>query len=147
MRILIKTPVQGNYVDVLSQFDQSLFEALAPPGAKVDLVRFDGSHKGDIVHIRLHLAGIIKADWISEIVDEGETQEKAWFVDRGTTLPFFLREWEHHHVVENAGNHAIVVDDIRFKTPWWLPGFLMYPVLYAQFAYRKPIYRRVFGRV
>lgn len=147
MNLLLKTPVQGDHRQLLSRFDQNLFESLAPPGAQVELVRFDGSHKGDIVHIRLKLFFLIEQDWISEIVDEGETDERAWFVDRGTQLPFFLSKWEHHHVVENGGDHAVIVDDIRFQTPWWLPEFLMYPVLWAQFAYRKPIYRKVFGKV
>ena len=147
MNLLLKTPVQGDYTKLLARFDQDLFESLAPPGAQVELVRFDGSHKGDTVHIRLKLFGFLKQDWISEIVDEGQDDQRAWFVDRGTQLPFFLGFWEHHHIVERGDGHAVIVDDIRFKGPWWLPSFLLYPVLYLQFAYRKPIYRRVFGKV
>ncbi|MEM7373730.1 MAG: hypothetical protein AAF587_34225 [Bacteroidota bacterium] len=146
MRLILRTPVQGNYQKVLSQFNQDLLEALTPPGATVELIRFDGSHEGDIVHIRLSLFGLIKQDWVVEIPEEGFTEQKAWFVDRGTQLPFFLSQWEHHHIVERTADHSTIVDDIRFGTPWWLPAFLMYPVLYLQFAYRKPIYQRIFGK-
>lgn len=146
MHIEIRTPVVGNYRTVMEQFDRDLFERLSPPGADVELLRFDGSHKGDIVHIRMKLLGLIKEDWVSEIVEDGHDENKAWFVDRGSRLPFFLKEWEHHHVVEKVSEHeSVIVDDIRFRSPSLLTDPLLYPVLYAQFAYRRPVYRKFFG--
>ncbi|MEO1448944.1 MAG: hypothetical protein AAFV07_05410, partial [Bacteroidota bacterium] len=108
-------------------------------------VRFDGSQPGNIVHIRLTLLGFIKQDWVSEITEVGDDGRKAWFIDAGRQLPFFLGAWEHHHIVEAADSGSVIVDDIRFRGPWWLPTFLLYPVLYAQFAYRRPIYKQFFG--
>lgn len=146
LRITLETIVKGNYRTIMDRFDRALFEQLAPPGAGVELVRFDGSQTGDIVHIRLSLLGVIKQDWISEIIAHGVDEEQAYFVDKGTKLPFFLAAWEHHHIVRAAGtSDSVLIDDIRFRTPFWLMDFLMYPILWAQFAYRKPIYRRIFG--
>ena len=143
---LIHTLVKGNYQAVMAQFDRDLFEKLSPPGAGVDLVRFDGSKKGDVVHIRLKLFGFITQDWISDITDDGVTDEEAFFIDQGSTLPFFLTFWKHRHVVKIVGgDQSEIIDDIQFQTPWWIPGFLMYPIMWAQFAYRKPIYRKYFG--
>lgn len=146
MKIKIETAVKGNYKDVLAKFDRSLLEQLTPPGAAAELVRFDGSHKGDIVHIRLKLLGLITDEWISEIVDEQTNEKEAFFVDRGTQLPFFLSKWEHHHVVRNIGpNESLIIDDIRFEAHNPIFTALLYPILYAQFAYRKPIYQRIFS--
>lgn len=145
MHIQIKTPVKGDYKKVLAQFDRSLFEALSPPGAQVELVRFDGSHKGDTVHIQLKLAGFFKQDWVSEITSEGVTDNRAWFTDEGTRLPFFLETWKHNHIVENHGDYSVIVDDIYFTSPLLFLDPLLYPVLYAQFAWRKKIYQRIFG--
>lgn len=145
MHLLLSTPVTGHHRDIMSRFDRSLFEQLTPPGAKVDLVRFDGSETGNIVHLRLKMPLMPAQDWISEIVEHGSNDQESWFVDQGTTLPWFLSYWQHRHVVKKAGAHSEIIDDIRFKGPVWLPDFLMYPVLWAQFAWRKPVYQRIFG--
>ena len=94
MRLTIQTPVRGDYREVLARFDQTLFEQLTPPGAKVELLRFDGSETGDLVHIRLFLPLMRPQDWISEIVDHGTDAQQAWFVDEGRTLPWFLNSWQ-----------------------------------------------------
>jgi len=60
-------------------------------------------------------------------------------------LPFFLTVWHHKHLIEKAKEGSNIVDEITFNSPWFLPEFLLFPVLWFQFSYRKPIYRRVFG--
>lgn len=147
MKINIRTAVAGNYKSLIKRFDRSLFEALVPPGMSVELIQFDGSNLGDTVHIRLSLAGIIKEDWVSKITEEDVDAEKAWFTDEGVKLPFFLKKWQHRHIVEKNGENSTIVDDITFQTPFILMDYLMYPILYLQFAWRKPIYRKIFGRV
>lgn len=147
LRIELSTPVKGHYQAVMRQFDQTLFDQLTPPGAGVELVRFDGSKQGDIVHIRLKLLGFIKQDWISEIIADDTDDQQTYFIDEGTQLPFFLTYWKHKHIVRaNGPDKSIIIDDIQFRTPFFLMDFLLYPVLWLQFAYRKPIYRRIFGR-
>jgi ligand-binding SRPBCC domain-containing protein len=145
MRILIKTPVRGNYREVMARFDETLFKKLSPPGTPVRIVRFDGSHAGAIVHIEMKLAGFIPQEWISRITGAGEDESQSWFVDEGEKLPFFLSAWKHRHVVENEGENCVIIDDISFRTPFFLFDYLLYPLMYAQFAWRKPVYRKVFG--
>lgn len=146
MKIIIKTPVTGEPSQIISRFDQSLFEALAPPGPGVELVRFDGSKKGDIVHIKLNLFGLKRVDWISEITENKQNSEESYFIDRGIQLPFFLAKWEHKHLVKIAENGSVIVDDIFYQTPSMVLDYLLYPILYVQFLYRKPIYQRIFGK-
>lgn len=146
MKIYIPILVKGNYKKLIEQFDAKLFNALAPPLAPVKLLRFDGSKKGDVVHIQLSLAGMFKQDWISDITEDGVNEKEAWFVDEGKKLPFFLSYWKHRHLLQNYGENTQIVEDIEFKTPFFLLDYLMYPILYLQFAGRKPVYLSVFGK-
>lgn len=147
MTITLSTAVAAEYKAVMQGFNQELFEALTPPGVRVTLLRFDGSITGDEVHILLRFPLIKPQLWASKIVAHGLTADEAFFIDEGIQLPFFLRYWRHEHRVLRAQTGSIIVDNIRFSTPWWLPAWLLYPILWAQFAYRKPIYRRVFQTV
>ena len=124
-------------------FNQELFEQLNPPFPPVRLLRFDGSQKGDVVALELDFV-LFKQVWESHIVDQGQTTKEWYFVDEGVKLPFFLRYWQHRHRVVQTGTHARIVDDITFNTPFLLMDYLFYPVMWLQFAYRKPVYKRVF---
>ena len=143
MHIKIKTKVAASFEKVRSGFDQQLFTILNPPFPPVKLIRFDGSKKGDLVSLQLNFI-LFKQLWTSEIVEENTNGQQFYFVDEGIKLPFFLKYWRHKHIVNNLKNGAQVVDDIHFKTPFFLFDFLMYPLLWAQFIYRKPIYRKYF---
>ncbi len=145
MRIVLKTNVNEDYRSVMQQFDKTLFEKLSPPFPPVKLLRFDGSKRGDMVSMQLNFF-LFKQRWSSLIVKDGTNEEEAYFIDEGTELPFFLSYWRHRHRVLNAGDHAIIVDDIHFKAPFRWLGYLLYPVMWAQFAYRKPVYRKIFGK-
>ncbi len=147
MRLRLQTRVAGTPPAIMARFDEALFRQLSPPGIKVELLQFDGSKTGDRVHIRLHLPLFQAHDWISDIVEHGSDNTKSWFVDQGSTLPWFLSFWRHQHIVRLADNGSEIIDDIEFKGPAWLPDFLLVPVLWLQFAWRKPIYRKVFGVV
>jgi len=141
---VLRTTVSQSLSAVNDGFTQDLFLRLAPPFPKVALVRYDGSQPGDQVHVRLNF-GLFKQDWVSRIVSRDEQPQRVEFVDRGEQLPFFLRFWEHHHILEAAPNGGtVIVDDIRYKGPWFLPSALLWPAMWGQFVYRKPIYRRVF---
>ncbi|MEM8891373.1 MAG: hypothetical protein AAGD28_25570 [Bacteroidota bacterium] len=146
MRICLRTPVKGNYVDVLRAFDRDLFEALAPPLVNVQLLRFDGSSKGDLVHLKLRILGIFKQEWLVKITDEQVQNKMAWFTDEGRKLPSVLKSWEHNHIVEKDGENSIIVDDIHFIPSSPIMGALLYPGLYLQFLWRKPIYKRYFAK-
>jgi ligand-binding SRPBCC domain-containing protein len=143
MNMQIKTPVDGNYKDVMRQFDRKLFEALKPGGADMEIVEFTGSKKGDVVHLQFHSP--IKAEWISRITDDGENEKEAYFVDEGSKLPFPLAYWKHKHIVRKiTEDTSYVIDDITFEGSNFIFTFLLYPAIYAGMYLRKKIYKDYF---
>ncbi|MEM6767027.1 MAG: hypothetical protein AAF824_03020 [Bacteroidota bacterium] len=147
MRIYITIPVKGNPRDILKRFDRQLFEALTPPGVRVELLRFDGSSKGDRIHVRLFLPILGKQDWVSVITEEKLSEHEAYFVDEGEQLPVFLAKWRHKHLIKTYQEGSAIVEDITYEAPNKLLGLLLYPLMYVQFAYRKIVYRKVFGKI
>lgn len=145
MKITIETPVEQGYLDVKSGFNESLFKKLSPPFPPVKLLRFDGSSKGDLVTLELDFI-FFKQKWTSEITEDSTTDLEFFFVDRGVELPFFLKKWIHRHRVISSGIGSVIRDEIEFEAPFGLMTFLLYPALWLQFAYRKPIYRKLFKR-
>ena len=145
MKINIKTTIAAPYLEVFRLFNRSLFEQLVPPGAKVELIQFDGSKKGDRVHLRLFLPLVKPQDWISVITYDEINNKEAIFIDEGEKLPFFLAKWKHRHIVRNVDeNTAEIIDAIEFSSPYKLTDVLLYPLLYVQFLWRKPIYKKFF---
>ncbi|MEZ4829104.1 MAG: hypothetical protein R3C61_22895 [Bacteroidia bacterium] len=147
MRILLQSPVKGHFLSVFSRFNRDLFEALKPPGIKMDILRFDGSKPGDIVHIRMKIPIIGVQEWISTITEDVEEENRAWFTDTGEKLPSFLRYWKHRHIVSKNGKSSIITDDITYRTPSLFFDYLMYPVIYLQFAMRGPVYKKFFSQL
>lgn len=144
MKIIIKTIVEQDYLTVGKGFDQSLFEALKPPLLPLTLKRFDGSQTGDEVHIQLG-KGIFSQDWNALIIEHGEDENEVYFIDKGSKLPFFLKDWKHRHrILRQDNNQAMIIDDIDYTTPFRLMDYLMYPIMYLQFWVRKPVYKKVF---
>lgn len=146
MTIRIATKVDAGLEKVKNGFTRELFLSLNPPFPPVKLVRFDGCEQGDRVELELNFL-FFKQTWESLITEDVFNQNEFSFVDVGVRLPFFLKTWKHHHLnVANASGGSTIVDEIEFTTPTLLTNLLFYPVLYLQFLYRKPIYRKVFGR-
>lgn len=144
MHIKISTRVSAPFEKVMNGFDQNLFQRLNPPFPPVKLLRFDGSKKGDLVSLQLNFI-FFKQNWTSEITDEHNSKGHFYFVDQGVELPFFLKQWRHKHVVNAVAGGSEIVDDIYFRTPFRLFDIIMYPVLWLQFMYRKPIYKKYFS--
>lgn len=145
MKIQLETPVEQGHLDVKSGFNESLFKKLSPPFPPVKLLRFDGSSKGDLVTLELDFI-FFKQKWTSEITEDSTTDLEFFFVDRGMELPFFLKKWTHKHRVISSGIGSVIRDEIEFEAPFGLMSLLLYPVLWLQFAYRKPIYQKLFKR-
>ncbi|MEQ8808817.1 MAG: hypothetical protein RIE59_07095 [Imperialibacter sp.] len=146
MKIKIRTRVKADLQTVREGFTEKLFLKLNPPFPPVKLLRFDGCKKGDKVELELNFI-FFKQTWESLITHDLTNGAVFSFVDEGVRLPFFLKSWKHHHIneaIENGG--ASITDEIEFTTPTLLTNLLFYPVLYLQFLYRKPIYRKVFGK-
>ena len=144
MNLNIRTTVNQSFKQVFRLFTKELFLKLSPPFPKVKLLRFDGSEKKDHVIVELDFF-LFKQEWESIIVEKKESKEEIYFVDEGIKLPFFLKKWRHTHRIIKNGDKADIVDDIEFETPFRPLDILFYPILYFQFAYRKPIYKKVFS--
>ena len=138
MKLILRIKVKAHYQQVAAGFTEQLFLALAPPFLPIKLLRFDGCKTNNIVHIRL-MGGI---DWVSKITEHGNSKQEIWFVDEGTKLPFFLQSWQHKHRIIAEQNSTVIVEDISYTTPFILFDYLMYPLLWLQFAYRIPVYKR-----
>ena len=143
MKINISTQVEKSYLEVKEGFNDSLFLKLNPPFPPVKLLRFDGSSKGDIVILELNLL-LFKQKWVSEITDDHTDEQEFYFIDEGTTLPFFLKKWKHKHRIIRQENGSIIKDEIEYQGPAGILTLLLYPVLYLQFLYRKPVYQKIF---
>ncbi|WP_128544157.1 SRPBCC family protein [Larkinella soli] len=145
MKITIRTTVESDYRQVWAGFTRDLFDALSPPFPPVRVVRFDGCLRGDVVHLELNFL-FFRQNWISQIIDQQELPDEIFFIDQGTRLPFFLSYWHHKHRIIRKGKGTVIADEIHFRTPSRLTDFLLYPLMYAQFAYRIPIYRKYFRK-
>jgi ligand-binding SRPBCC domain-containing protein len=145
MRLRLRTAVRQSPEQVHLGFTEDLFKALAPPFPKAKVLRFDGSTRGDTVHIALNFI-FFTEEWHSKITASGENPEGYFFVDEGEKLPFFFRFWRHHHGITRAvDGSTIIVDDVEFRTGTWLTDLLMYPGVWAQFIWRIPIYKKYFA--
>ncbi len=144
MNITIKTLVDQRLPEVIAGFNGDLFLKLNPPFPKVRLIQFDGCKTGDLVSLELNFL-LFKQVWTSEITEDFSDSEQFFFVDQGVKLPFFFKTWKHKHILQVRDDKTVITDDITYQTPSLLTDWLMYPLLYLQFLYRKPVYRKVLG--
>lgn len=143
MKINIETKVDLDYLTVKEGFNETLFTKLSPPFPPVKLLRFDGSKKGDIVSLELNFL-LFRQKWTSEIIEDKTTSKEFYFVDKGVQLPFFLKEWHHKHRLVKEGDNTLIRDEISYTGGNGIFTVLLYPALYLQFLYRKPIYKKIF---
>lgn len=143
MKLKISTKVKQDYKTVFSKFNRELLEKLTPPMIPFELLKFDGCTDGDEIHILLNILGIDQL-WITDIVETSEDKEEIYFVDQSSKLPFFLSFWRHKHRILSQKNGSQIIDEIEYKTPFFLLDYLCYPVMYMQFYYRKHIYKDEF---
>lgn len=143
LKILIKTQVTARLQKVIKGFDKSLFLQLAPPFPPINLLRFDGNKKGDTVSLELNML-LFKQQWTSLITHDEESQKHFSFTDEGMRLPFFLKKWKHIHHLETNAHGTLITDEIYFSSGAIITDVLLYPILFIQFLYRKPIYKRIF---
>ena len=144
MKISISTPVGQNMEKVWAGFDEELFGALAPPFPPVKVLAFEGCRPGDVVSLELNFI-LFKQNWTSIITEQKTTPNEIYFIDKGTKLPFFLRFWEHKHRILSAESGSIIVDEITFESPFAPTDYILFPFMYLQFLYRKPIYKKIFS--
>lgn len=145
MKLTLETQVEQDYLTVKDGFQEELFKKLSPPFPPVKLLRFDGSKKGDVVSLELNFI-FFKQKWTSDITEDFTDDKEFYFIDQGSQLPFFLKKWIHKHRVISTDKGSLIRDEIDFEGPNGLLTTLLYPALWAQFLYRKPIYRRFFKK-
>jgi ligand-binding SRPBCC domain-containing protein len=146
MKLLLKTPISNDLASTFSLFNEDLFKALKPPIISLKVDRFDGCHKGDEVHLEIGL-GPLKQKWVSLITDDKVHEDVCYFIDEGTKLPPPLTYWKHiHRIVKVDNNNCVIEDDITFSSGNTVLDALLYPVMYAQFALRAPIYKKLLNR-
>jgi ligand-binding SRPBCC domain-containing protein len=148
MKITIRTPVQGDHASVFARFTKDLLLQLTPPGLSLNILQYDEpTVVGSIVHLKMRMFGIIRQEWYMHIVEKVEETNRSWFTDEGVRLPGFLKFWRHRHLVEQEGDHTVIVDQVEYKGRFGLLSYLLYPIIWLQFAARKPYYRKFFGKV
>lgn len=148
MRLLIKTRVSGNYQKVFAGFDESLLLKLTPPGMKLRLVKADPPDQvGGGIHLHVTVLGIIRQEWKNDFHSHEIKENECHFVDVGRLMPFPFKYWRHDHRVQRDGDNARIVDDITYRCRLKLLEWLVFPIVWLQFRYRRPIYRRHFGKV
>lgn len=138
MKLILKATIDQSMKKVFEAFDEKLFEYLLPPGAK--LLRFDGSKKGDIVHLKLPVTG----EWVSEITEDHKGADRCYFIDKGVKLPFPLKSWTHRHIVHKANGGSVIEDNMEFSTGMKLLDRMIYPFIYLAFSPRKKQYKAYF---
>jgi ligand-binding SRPBCC domain-containing protein len=143
MKLTLQTRVEQDYLSVKKGFDQTLFQKLSPPFPPVKLLRFDGSSTGDLVVLELNFL-FFKQRWTSEITEDSTDEKEFYFIDEGIELPFFLKTWRHKHRVIQDGTGSLIRDEINYTAPFGWMTVLLYPALLAQFAFRIPIYKKLF---
>jgi len=140
MNITLRSKVKGELIAIYNRFDDNLFRYLLPPGAQ--LIEFGGSKKGDVVHLKLPIAG----EWVSEITENGASEDTCYFIDEGRELPFPLKKWKHKHILHRAGNSTIIEDNMNFSTGYIITNILFYPILFLSFLPRLWQYNHYFQR-
>lgn len=143
MKIVLKSTVKQAFDTVAEHFDEELFTFLLPPPFVAQLVKYEGSAPGSIVHIRFNFPW--RSSWISKITSSRRNDEEFSFVDIGTKLPFGLKTWKHHHIVKKVDETSTaIIDEMEFSTGLGIFDLLAYPVLYLSFYPRKKQYKKYF---
>lgn len=145
MHFQIRTPVDGTPRGVFARFDRALFMRLKPPGVSIVLHRFDEPIvAGGVVHLDVKFLGILRQEWYNRITSQQTSDTLCDFVDEGERLPAPLRQWRHHHIIRTGAQGTEIVDDITYHSSNRLLDVLLFPFVYLQFWYRRPVYRKYF---
>ena len=146
MKFTIKTVVQQPFHTADKGFGKDWLVKLNPPVPPFRITRFDGLNDGDRVHIRFNFF-LFKDDWEYVVRDKVDNEREWSFVDEGVRMPFFLKRWRHRYRLSADNKGMNVTDEVDFDAPVRVLDFLLYPYLYLHFLYRKPIYKRRYGKI
>ncbi len=143
MKIVLRSTVNQAFDTVADHFDEELFTFLLPPPFVAQLVKYEGSAPGNIVHIRFNFPW--RSSWISKITSSHRDNNEFSFVDIGVKLPFGLKAWKHRHTVKKVDQSTTaIIDEMEFSTGFLLFNLIAFPVLYLSFYPRKKQYKKYF---
>jgi ligand-binding SRPBCC domain-containing protein len=145
-QMILKTTVDGSVPEVYDRFGPDLLLQLSPPGMKVTIHEMSYPIELDTdVVIEVSILGIIKQHWHNRITEVIKTDDSCHFVDEGLKLPGMFKSWRHvHRICVGTDGKTQIVDDVTYTSPNNLLGWLFFPAVYLQFAYRKPKYKAFF---
>ena len=145
MNFILKTKTKATSKEaVMAKFTSELFILLAPPFPKIKLLRFDGSEKGNEIHIEMDFI-FYKKLWISLITEHGSTSNELYFIDEGTTVPAPIKYWKHLHVVRAINSGIEIEDNLTYTSGNKVVDLLLFPFVYGLILYRNPIYKKIFS--
>lgn len=132
--------------NVYRVFTNELLTALSPPFAKPVTRHYGGNRPGNRLHFTLRTP-LGRKDWKGKVTEEGHTETEIYFVDEGLEMPFGLTHWRHKHRLLKTPTGTQIRDEVQFETKNSLLTALLFPVLWAQFLYRKPLYAKTIKRM
>lgn len=144
MKLYFEAQVKSSVVEIKKGFNQELFLKLKPPGMVLILERFDGCEKGDEVHLKMGVPGLLQS-WVSEITDSNQGDDFWQFIDEGKVLPKPFTYWKHIHRVQRINeSESRISDSIQYRCKPGLLEKLLWLPLWLSFSIRPGVYRRVF---
>ena len=143
----IQTKIGASMPFVWSQFNEALLKKISPPFPQVDIKRFDGCSKGDLVILEINLL-FMKVIWSSEITNSNEDSNQSVFVDEGIKVPFGINMWRHEHsIIKIDESRCYIQDFITYKTSNVFLYIIFFPFLLGMIFYRKPFYKKYLTNV
>jgi ligand-binding SRPBCC domain-containing protein len=144
MKFEITTRINKPLREEMKGMTQEMLSELNPKFPPFHFLRFDGIYKGAEIHIELNL--FLKKEKWEYVIEEVADAPDSWsFVDVSKKQPFFIKSWRHRYTIGGSDSYTEITDSLEFHSPLFLE-WMLYPWLYAHFRYRKPVYRKIFGK-
>lgn len=141
MQFTFITRVSAQRDQVADQFNEDLLLKLKPPLLTMQLIRYDGQHRGDELKFQVGI-GKMTQTWHGAITQHRYTQKHWLFRDEGISLPHPLKTWQHTHVLKAADQNTLIIDRVKFCGKNAMYTVLLCLPIAIMFLMRKPLYQR-----
>lgn len=147
MKFTVNSSVRGiDPQTVYGVFNDRLLTALSPPLAKPLTKQYGGNRPGDRLHFVLRTPLGAK-DWTGQVTEESRTESEIYFVDEGHQMPFGITRWKHKHRLIKTSFGTQIRDEVQFDAKNSLLAVFLFPAIWLQFLYRKPLYEKTIKRM
>lgn len=147
MRFTVTSDVRGvSPREAYSVFTDQLLTTLSPPFAKPVTRLYEGNRPGHRLHFILHTPLGAKT-WTGKVTEEQVSEAEIYFIDEGAEMPFGLTYWRHKHRLIKTNEGTRIRDEVQFETKNSFLAFFLFPVLWFQLLYRKPMYEKTIKRM